>query len=144
MGTLREMAEEFVRVRDSRRALEDEAGKIKNGREKELEQAILLEMTSEGIKTINLEGIGRVTNQARSHWEITDIETLAQQMFKCMLESLKAGRACSDGLLLQRRVSKEQLESFIEKAGATNEDAARAAFGVKQVSENSLSITKNK
>lgn len=136
-------------MRTRRQELEKEADGIKNGREAELKAQILAEMSAQGMKSANLEGVGRVVSKVTYHYEIRDIEALAVQMFKTMLESAKAGRPFSDGLLLQRRVSKEQLEahmeavaSCIEGSGPDADAAAATMFGVKYVAKNDLSITK--
>ena len=136
-------------MRTRRQELEKEANDIKAGREQELKNAILAEMSAQGIKSANVEGVGRVVSKNTQHYEVVDIEALSEQMFRAMLKAKQEGRQFSDGLLLQRRVSRENLEAYMEIAASTipgsgpeADDKTANMFGVKQVTKNDLSFTK--
>lgn len=136
---LTSLASEYIRVRTQRLELEKQAKEIAQGREAELRQAILLEMSAQGFKSVNLEGIGRVVSKETKHYEIKDIELLARRMFQAMLDAAKDGRPFSDGLLLQKRLSREGLDNLMENSTV---DGSLDAMGVCQVVRNDLSITK--
>lgn len=130
---------EYLQVRQQRMELEHQADEIKNGREAELKQQILLEMASSGIKSINLKGLGRVVSRETPYYEIADLNALARAMFKAMLDAAQDGRPFSDGLLLQKRVSREGLDALLEETGSDP-----TAFGVVQNVRTDLSITRSK
>lgn len=139
--TLNEMVQEYVDLRNKRAALEKQAKEIKDGREAELRTAILMELSAQGLKSAHLEGVARVTSKASTHYEIVDIEKLAQVMFQQMINNLKVGKSLSDALMLQSRPSRESLETYMEDAGGINE-AVMQLFGVKLVERPDLSVTK--
>ena len=137
---LTSLANEYIAVRTQRLELEKQAKELAHGREAELRQAILLEMSAQGFKSVNLEGVGRVVSKETKHYEIKDIELLARGMFRAMLEAAQAGRPFSDGLLLQKRLSREGLDNLMENSTV---DSSLDALGVFQVVRNDLSITKS-
>ena len=92
-------------------------------------------MSAQGLKSANVEGIGRVVSRDTGYYEITDIDVLDRQMLAIMVENHKMGRPLSDGLLLQRRVSRENLELALE-------DNPEANYGVNFAVKTTLSITK--
>lgn len=109
-------------------------------------------MSAQGMKSVHLEGIGRVTSRTTYHYEINDRDKLAERLFRTLIDNVTNKRPLSDGLLLQQRISKESLEASIEAEIArqglkgTEEDYANVAeniFGVKNVGKNVLSLTKN-
>lgn len=105
-----------------------------------MKRAILLEMSADGIQSVHLQGLGRLVKVVRNHYEIVDINSLALQMFKQMIECAKSGRQLSDALLLQGRVSREAIEAYLPDDAT---DADMAAFGVKKAEEPSLSFRKS-
>lgn len=141
MMTLNDMVREYITLRAERLALEKKAKDIKDGREAELRNSILMELAAQGMKSAHLEGVARVTSKASTHYEIVDLELLAQVMFKRMIDNLKEGRSLSDALMLQSRPSREALETFMEDAGGITEQAMQA-LGVKLVERPDLSVTK--
>lgn len=151
MKSITDLVESYIEVRTRRQELEAKANDIKNGEEQELKTLILAEMAAQGMKSVHLEGVGRVTSRVSYHYEIKDMEKLSKCMFKAMATAIENGRPVSDGLLLQRRVSKEALENLIGDTvqkvnqNASQEDYDRISeylFGVKNVGKNNLSITK--
>lgn len=134
---LTSLASRYVRVRAERLELERKAKEIAQGEEAELRKRILLEMSAQGFKSINIEGIGRIVNKETSHYEIGDIERLARTMFETMLAAAREGRPFSDGLLLQKRISREGIENLTEQGTALD------AMGVSKVTRQDLSVTKS-
>lgn len=120
--------------------------------EKRLAELILLEMSSQGIKTANIEGLGRVTRKENYHYEIQDVEALARKMLENMVRAHNEGRPLSDGFLLQRRVHKDNVETLLADQGVLDQDRDLTGkdpaekelekFGLKKASKNVLSFTK--
>lgn len=133
---LHSLVSRYAQVRAERLELERKAKEIAQGEEAELRKAIQLEMSAQGFKSINIEGIGRVVNKETNHYEIGDIELLARTMFETMLAAAREGRPFSDGLLLQKRISREGIENLTEQGAALD------AMGVSRVTRQDLSITK--
>ncbi len=96
-------------------------------------------MAAQGLKSANVEGLGRVVCRETSHYEINNIEALAFQMLKVMVTSAQEGRPISDGLLLQRRVHRDNLDALLD--GNTDEGYL-SNFGVKKAIRTDLSFTK--
>lgn len=128
-----------MEARNERLALEKKAADLKRDIEEPLRVQILQVMAAQGLKSANVEGLGRVVCKESHHYEIMDIEGLAYQMFKSMVKAAEEGRPLSDGLLLQRRVHRENLDAMIEAAGGMGK---AAEFGVRNVTKTDLSYTK--
>lgn len=128
-----------MEARNERLALEKKAADLKRDIEEPLRVQILQVMAAQGLKSANVEGLGRVVCKESHHYEIMDIESLAYQTFKLMVKAAEDGRPLSDGLLLQRRVHRENLDAVIEAAGGMDK---AAEFGVRNVTKTDLSYTK--
>lgn len=139
MSNLNELVSKFVVVRAQRMALEKDAEAIKKDTEEPLKAQILQVMAVQGLKSANVEGLGRVVCKETSHYEIHNIEALAFQMLKVMVEAAQAGRPVSDGLLLQRRVHRENLDTLLD---GNADEAYLASLGVKKAVRTDLSFTK--
>lgn len=112
------------------------------GDEDGLRRSILLEMGA--AKSINLEGLGRITRTTKSYYSINNIEKLAIQMLRLMVENGQKGMPISEGLLLQQRVSKSALDAIMENMELDENQrlAYIAEAGLNEVSEPALSLTK--
>lgn len=114
-----------------------------------VEGAILAEMSAMGVKTMNFEGLGKITSRTTWHYEISDIDALVLESFKKMLAALQQNRPISDGCLLQRRPHKDNLETFFAKdyptmePGSLEEEEALKSWGVRKATKNTLSFTKS-
>ena len=147
MSGLNELAARLVQVRARRLELESQADEIRNGEEKELTDQILALMSADGLKSCNIPGVARLATRTTHHYEITDIEALTMTMFKQMILALKSGRKISDGLMFQRRPSKENIEAYMHDAlNLSPEDegynTACAGAGIAFVDKDVLSVTK--
>lgn len=147
MSGLNELAARLVQVRARRLELESQADEIRNGEEKELTDQILALMSADGLKSCNIPGVARLATRTTHHYEITDIEALSMTMFKQMILALKSGRKISDGLMFQRRPSKENIEAYMHDAlNLSPEDegynTACAGAGIAFVDKDVLSVTK--
>lgn len=136
--TLKEMVEEYADLRTRRMELEKQAEEIKKGRESELKNLILLEMSSQGLKTANFEGLGRVTSRNKSYYEVQDPDRLAFALLGSLVKAGNEGRPLSDGLFLQRRVSSEVFETLLED----DKNTPMEQYGIAQVTRQELSLTK--
>lgn len=132
---------ELIANREQQKSLREQLDCLK-AKEDELKKSILLCM--EGAKSINLEGLGRITRTTKSYYSINNIEKLALQMFKLMLENGKRGMPLSEGLLLQQRVSKSALDAIMDSLELDENQrlAYIAETGLTEVSEPALSLTK--
>lgn len=139
MNSLNELVGAYVEARNQRLELEKEAEGIKKDTEEPLKAQILQVMAVQGLKSANVEGLGRVVCKETSHYEIQNIEALAFQMLKVMVEAAQAGRPVSDGLLLQRRVHRENLDTMLD--GNTDE-VYLTSLGVKKATKTELSFQK--
>lgn len=147
MSGLNELAARLVQVRARRLGLESQADEIRNGEEKELTDQIMALMSADGLKSCNIPGVARLVTRTTHHYEITDIEALSMTMFKQMILALKSGRKISDGLMFQRRPSKENIEAYMHDAlNLSPEDegynTACAGAGIAYVDKDVLSVTK--
>lgn len=142
-NSLMDLAAQYVSARQERLALEKQAKEIQTGREKDLKELLLLEMSSSGLTSANIKGVGKVVCRVSSHYEITDIETLALTMFKKMLECGQQGRPLSDALLLQARVHRENLETHVGDHDDSVMEQILASYGVKKASKIDLAVTKS-
>lgn len=147
MSGLNELAARLVQVRARRLELESQADEIRNGEEKELTDQIMALMSADGLKSCNIPGVARLATRTTHHYEITDIEALSMTMFKQMILALKSGRKISDGLMFQRRPSKENIEAYMHDAlNLSPEDegynAACAGAGIAYADKDVLSVTK--
>ena len=147
MPGLNELAARLVQVRARRLELESQADEIRNGEEKELTDQIMALMSADGLKSCNIPGVARLATRTTHHYEITDIEALSMTMFKQMILALKSGRNVSDGLMFQRRPSKENIEAYMHDAlNLSPEDegynTACAGAGIAYVDKDVLSVTK--
>lgn len=147
MSGLNELAARLVQVRARRLELESQADEIRNGEEKELTDQIMALMSADGLKSCNIPGVARLATRTTHHYEITDIEALSMTMFKQMILALKSGRKISDGLMFQRRPSKENIEAYMHDAlNLSPEDegynTACAGAGIAYVDKDVLSVTK--
>lgn len=135
------LVEELIANRGQQKSLREQLDELK-GQEEDLKRSILLCM--EGAKSINLEGLGRVTRTTKTYYSISNIEKLAVQMFKLMLENGQRGMPLSEGLLLQQRVSKSALDGIMDslELDETQRAAYIAEAGLNEVSEPALSLTK--
>lgn len=135
------LVEELIANREQQKSLREQLDCLK-AKEDELKKSILLCM--EGAKSINLEGLGRITRTTKSYYSINNIEKLALQMFKLMLENGKRGMPLSEGLLLQQRVSKSALDAIMDSLELDENQrlAYIAETGLTEVSEPALSLTK--
>ena len=136
---LQTLAQKYIEVRQKRMELEHKADDIKNGEEAELKRQILLEMQTAGIKSANVEGVGRVVSKDTKYYEVQDLEAFSRAMFQHMLDAAKQGRPFSDGLLLQKRVHRENSENLLE-----NSEMKLESFGIAQLVRTDLSVTKTK
>ena len=123
------------------KSLREQLDILKN-EEEALRRSILLAMGA--AKSINLEGLGRITRTTKSYYSINNVEKLALQMFKLMLENGKRGMPLSEGLLLQQRVSKSALDAIMDSLELDENQrlAYIAETGLTEVSEPALSLTK--
>ena len=127
--------------KSQQKSLREQLDILKN-EEETLRRSILLAMGA--AKSINLEGLGRITRTTKSYYSINNVEKLALQMFKLMLENGKRGMPLSEGLLLQQRVSKSALDAIMDSLELDENQrlAYIAETGLTEVSEPALSLTK--
>lgn len=141
LSRMTSLVEELIANRGQQKSLREQLDELK-GQEEDLKRSILLCM--EGAKSINLEGLGRITRTTKTYYSISNIEKLAVQMFKLMLENGQRGMPLSEGLLLQQRVSKSALDGIMDSLEL--DETQRAAYiveaGLNEVSEPALSLTK--
>lgn len=127
----------------TRKARQDVEKKVKEFKEQEktLQEAVMLEMASQGLASANLEGLARVVIAEKPHYEIADPEAFALYCMKKMLDSFRKGGMLSDGILLQRRISREAIEDHNGGDPLSAEECQRA--GVRYVVDNTLAIRSN-
>ena len=135
------LVEQLMQNKSQQKSLREQLDILKN-EEEALRRSILLAMGA--AKSINLEGLGRITRTTKSYYSISNVEKLALQMFKLMLENGKRGMPLSEGLLLQQRVSKSALDAIMDSLELDENQrlAYIAETGLTEVSEPALSLTK--
>lgn len=141
--TITELVKEFVKVRTERLELEKKADEIKKGREAELKQMIMAEFSAQGLKSANVQGVGRVVCKTTYHYEVKDLNMLAYQQLKMLVQAGKEGRPLSDGLILQSRINAGNLEdAVIQSGGSTDNPDTMAAYGLVRAGREDLSFTR--
>ena len=141
-ATLKEMVMCLKDLRQNRKGLEDKVEAIKTA-EKDLCDRILMEMSAQGLKSLNIEGVARIAARDTYRYEFADIEKFAQAMFDNMMQAVHDGHPLVDALLLQQRMSKSNFEDMLTHAypeGASAEVLDQ--YGVRKVEERTLSLTK--
>lgn len=143
MATLTEMVTCLKKARENRANLEKQAKGIKEI-ENDLERRILMEMAAQGLKTVHVEGVARVSSKDAYHYELADIEKLSKEMFYGMMKAIEHGRPISDGLLLQQRISKSNLEDILTAKYPDGNITPEALdeLGIRKVEEKTISLTK--
>jgi hypothetical protein len=147
MQELNNLVKRLVSVRAKRLDLEKQADELKNGEEKDLTTQILALMSSGGMKSCHIPGVARLASKTTYHYEITDIDALVMLSFKQMIQAGKEGRPISEGLMFQRRPSKENIEAYMHDIlritpDDDGYDASCAGVGVAHVGKETLSVTK--
>lgn len=143
MATLTEMVTCLKKARENRASLEKQAKDIKTI-ESDLESRILMEMAAQGLKTVHVEGVARVSSKDTYHYELSDINKLSEAMFYSMMNALQHNRPISDGLLLQQRISKGNLEDILASKYPDGNVTPEALdeLGIRKVEEKTISLTK--
>lgn len=137
---LQSLVSQLMVVRTARKEA-DAIAKQRKEEEKVLTDAIMLEMSAQGIASANLEGLARVAIADKPHYEIADVEAFALYCLMKMVGSFRRGGPLSDGILLQRRISREALESHNNGDPLSPEECALA--GVRYVVDNTLTVRSN-
>jgi hypothetical protein len=138
MNTLPVLISRYIEARRQRLELEAQAAEIATERERPLQEQILALMAADGVSSLKLEGIGRVVRRSKGHYEIRDTEKLARVMLKNMCVAVQNGRPLTDAMLLQRRVSRDAVETLCDG----REPAALEAIGLAYVEKDELSISR--
>jgi hypothetical protein len=139
--SLIDLVKRYDDVKTKRLSLEKEADAIKAGEETELKQAILNELTAQGLKSANVEGVGRIAIRTTSHYEVADANLLAKAFVQQVVANSNNGRPLADGMLLQARPSREGLDTLLEGMSDTDKEKTMSLFGVRFVERNDLSLT---
>lgn len=121
--------------------LEKQADEIKKGEEAELKKAIMAEFTAQGLKSANVEGVGKVVLKTTYHYEVRDLNMLAYQQLAMLVQAAKDGRPLSDGLILQARIHKDNLENTLTEAGISPDQIVNT-YGVAREGRDDISFTK--
>lgn len=131
------------RARENRSSLEKQVKDIK-AIEAELESRILMELAAQGLKTVNVEGVARISAKDSYHYELADINKLAMQMFYGMMNAIRDKHPVSDGLLLQQRISKSNLEDMLAAKYPDGNVTPEMLdeLGIRKVEDKTLSLTK--
>ena len=114
MNTLPALISRYIDARRRRLELEAQAQEIAAGEERPLQEQILALMAADGVSSLKLDGIGRVVRRSKGHYEIRDTEKLARVMLKNMCVAVQNGRPITDAMLLQRRVSRDAVETLCD------------------------------
>ena len=141
MATITELAARYAQVRQARLELEKQADEIKKGEEAELKKAIMAEFTAQGLKSANVEGVGKVVLKTTYHYEVRDLNMLAYQQLAMLVQAAKDGRPLSDGLILQARIHKDNLENTLTEAGISPDQIVNT-YGVAREGRDDISFTK--
>lgn len=141
ISKIQTLAEALTANRAEQKSLRSQLDCLK-ATEEELKTSILNLMGP--AKTVNLDGVGRLTKTSKSRYEIRNIESLAYKMLELMVHNGRNGLPLSEGLLLQQRVSKTAIDEIIDAEGL--DDNARSQYiasaGLAEVVEPNLSFTK--
>ena len=141
ISKIQTLAEALTANRAEQKSLRSQLDWLKAA-EEELKTSILNLMGP--AKTVNLDGVGRLTQTSKRRYEIRNIESLAYKMLELMVHNGRNGLPLSEGLLLQQRVSKTAIDEIIDAEGL--DDNARSQYiasaGLVEVVEPNLSFTK--
>lgn len=142
ISKIQTLAEALRANRAEQKSLRSQLDSLK-ATEEDLKTSILNLMGP--AKTVNLDGVGRLTRIMKSRYEIRNIEALAYKMLELMVKNGRNGLPLSEGLLLQQRTSKTAIDEILDTEGLDENARAQyiASAGLAEVSEPNLSLTKN-
>lgn len=142
ISKIQTLAEALRANRAEQKSLRSQLDSLK-ATEEDLKTSILNLMGP--AKTVNLDGVGRLTRTMKSRYEIRNIEALAYKMLELMVKNGRNGLPLSEGLLLQQRTSKTAIDEILGTEGLDENARAQyiASAGLAEVSEPNLSLTKN-
>lgn len=142
ISKIQTLAEALRANRAEQKSLRSQLDSLK-AMEEDLKTSILNLMGP--AKTVNLDGVGRLTRTMKSRYEIRNIEALAYKMLELMVKNGRNGLPLSEGLLLQQRTSKTAIDEILDTEGLDENARAQyiASAGLAEVSEPNLSLTKN-
>lgn len=142
ISKIQTLAEALRANRAEQKSLRSQLDSLK-ATEEDLKTSILNLMGP--AKTVNLDGVGRLTRTMKSRYEIRNIEALAYKMLELMVKNGRNGLPLSEGLLLQQRTSKTAIDEILDTEGLDENARAQyiASAGLAEVSEPNLSLTKN-
>lgn len=138
--SLNSLVQKLVDARTIRKELEAKLKSAKSA-ENELVEAVQISMSAQGLTSANFPEVARICTTERAHYEIVDVEAVALYSCQKMLEAFRDGRPLSDGLFLQRSVSRPALEAMFNDEPLS--DDACLVVGVRRVATPTLSIRKN-
>lgn len=138
---IRQAAEKYAEIRAAREVLEAQAKEMK-AQEDELKAQLIMEMNTQGMPSVRLEGLGRFVVKMNTRYDIKDIDLVARQMMQRMVDNAKTGRPWGDGLLLQKRTAKGVIDELIESGELDETQLASVGLAKTEVSD--LTFTRQK
>ena len=145
MKSIVELVRAYAEAKRSRMAFEKLAAEYKANKEEPAKADLLMAMTVAGVKSVKLAEFGTISVKEKDHYEITDMEKLAEYLYSVMSENAQSGIPLADAMLLQARVKRDVLEAYLANSlgnkpieDATDEDLA--PFGVKRATQMDISI----
>ena len=139
---IRQVAERYSEVRAAREALEAQAKELK-AQEDELKSQLIVELNTQGMPSVRLEGLGRFVVKMNTRYDIKDIDLVARQMMQRMVDNAKAGRPWADGLLLQKRTAKGVIDELIESGELDDEQLASVGLAKTEIADLTFTRQKN-
>lgn len=137
----RSLAESYARIRETREKLEEQARLLKE-KEAEAKAALITEMSAQGMPSVRFDGLGRFVIKPAVSYEVADIELLARAMLARMVDNGSHGRPLSDGLMLQKRAAKGEIEELIEMGYI--DDGKLAELGLGRSERMDLTFTRQR
>lgn len=128
-------------IRERRKDFESQVKQYK-AKEAELTNTIMTMMGAEGIVSANFDGLGSAIISDKVHYEIVDAQAFALYNIRKMVEAFQSGGVLTDGLFLQRTISRAAIEAQFDGEAVPENECIIA--GIRRVVEPTLSIRTKK
>ena len=103
-------------------------------------------MQADGVKTINIEGMGTCTRKDKTFYDITDYDRFADVMAKMIMKCQQSGQPRIEATLLQKTVCSSRVDEWMERLNIVPEQESSflESIGLHKCSRPEISITQVK
>lgn len=143
---MKALLQQFIAARQTRLELQKVVDQLKQ-REEDIKRTMILKMQADGVKTINIEGMGTCTRKDKTFYDITDYDRFADIMAKMIMKCQQAGQPRIEATFLQKTVCASRVDEWLERLNLTSPEQEAAfleSIGLQKCSRPEISITQAK